>query len=167
MKTYELVYVVSSEITLEEAEAKAKELESAIQKEEGTILKHSNPVAKMLSYPIKGLSSGFFGAIEFQLEPEKIAVLKEIFEKDGKILRHMLIIKKAAELKKERRTRGASKTKPVAEFGIEQKTAVKEKDIITSTSDEVPGLAPADKSENKGKVELKDIEQKLEELLGQ
>lgn len=167
MKIYELAYIISSEITSEEAGAKAKEIESAIQREEGTILKQSNPVARMLSYPIKGFSSGFFGVIEFQLESEKMAVLKEILEKDGKIIRHMLIIKKAAELKKERRTRGASKTKPIVGFGTEQKTAVDEKDIIASTSDEVPGATPADKPESKGKVELKDIEQKLEELLGE
>jgi hypothetical protein len=111
----------------------------------------------MLSYPIKGFSSGFFGALEFQLEPEKMAALKEILEKDGKIIRHMLIIKKAAELKKERRVRGTSKTKPITGLETEHLPAQANKEISE----------PAAKPSGKEKVELKDIEQELEELLGE
>jgi ribosomal protein S6 len=73
MKTYELSYIVSPEMTSEEAEAKAKEIESAIQSREGVILKQSNPVAKTLAYPIAKRASGFFGILEFQLEARKIA----------------------------------------------------------------------------------------------
>jgi len=165
MQTYELAYIISSEITSEEAGAKAKEIESAIQKEEGTILKRSNPIAKMLSYPIKGFSSGFFGVLEFQLEPEKMAALKKTIEKDGKIIRHMLIIKKAAELKKERRIRGTSKTKPVPEFEPEHLSALAEK---TEVPKGYPKISePVAKPAGKEKVELKDIEQELEELLGE
>jgi ribosomal protein S6 len=157
MKTYELTYIVSPEITSEEAEAKGKEIESLIGSKEGTILKQSNPIAKTLSYPIAKRSSGFLGALEFQLEPEKLVELEETLSKDGKIVRHMLIIKEAAELKKERRTR----TKPIPAFGIEQKIESKE----------IPASAfvktSADKSEGKQKVELKDIEQELSEILGE
>jgi len=165
MQTYELAYIISSEITSEEAGAKAKEIESAIQKEEGTILKRSNPIAKMLSYPIKGFSSGFFGVLEFQLEPEKMAALKKTIEKDGKIIRHMLIIKKAAELKKERRTRGASKVKPIAGFEPEHLSALAEKTEVPKGYPEIS--EPAAKPSGKEKVELKDIEQELNEILGE
>ena len=118
MKTYELTYIVSPEITSEEAEAKGKEIESAIGVREGTIVRQSNPIARTLAYPIKKRASGFVGFLEFQLEPEKLVELKEILAKDGKIVRHMVIIKEAAEMKKERRTR----TKPVPAFEIEKKT---------------------------------------------
>ena len=111
MKTYELTYIISPEITSEEAEAKAKEIESAIQSKEGIILKQLNPVAKTLSYPIKKRASGFFGVLEFQLEPEKLLELKEIIEKDEKIVRHMVIIKEAAE-SKIRKERGDPRIKP-------------------------------------------------------
>jgi small subunit ribosomal protein S6 len=153
MKTYELSYIVSPEVTSEEAEAKAKELELAVTSREGTVLRQSNPVAKTLSHPVAGRASGFFGVIEFQLEPEKVVELESIISKDGKINRHMVIIKKAAEFKKERRTRGIVKEKPAPTFTIEQKPEArssKNKDI----------------KEIKEKVELKDIEQSLDELLG-
>jgi ribosomal protein S6 len=78
MKTYELTYIVSPEITSEEAEVKAKEIESIISSKEGTILRQSNPNAKALSYPIKKHASGFLGILEFQMEPEQLLELKEI-----------------------------------------------------------------------------------------
>ena len=46
-------------MTRAEAEAKAKEIESAITVREGMINKQSNPIAKTLSYPIKKRASGF------------------------------------------------------------------------------------------------------------
>lgn len=150
MKTYELTYIISPEMTSQEAEDKAKEIESAVQGKEGTIIKQSNPVAKTLSYPIKKRASGFFGFLEFQLEPEKLVELKNVLSKDGKITRHMVIIKEAAEFKKARRTRGLLKTKPVPAIEAEKKTEPE-----------------AAKEEKSGKVELKDIEQKLDELLGE
>ena len=61
MKTYELSYIISSEITSEEAEAKAREIEGAIQSREGIILKQLNPVAKTLAFPVGKRASGFLG----------------------------------------------------------------------------------------------------------
>ena len=168
MKTYELTYIISPEITSEEAGAKAKEIESVIKSKEGTILKQSNPIAKTLSYPIKKRASGFFGVLEFQLEPELLSEVKTKLEKDVKVSRHMLIIKIAAEFKKERRTkeRSVSATKPV--FEIEKK--------VTASQDEA-SLAPSEREEikpssakvaaGKEKVELKDIEHELDEILGE
>lgn len=162
MKTYELTYIISPEIMLEEAEAKAKEIETLIQNKEGLILKQSNPTAKTLSYPIKKRASGFLGSMEFQLEPEKLLELKETIVKDGKIIRHVVIIKEATELKKERRVRGISKTKPISTFDIKPK-------IETKTKIENPSLRPSGYPafETKEKVELKDIEQTLDEILGE
>lgn len=153
MKTYELTYIISPDITSEEAEAKAKEIESLIQGKEGAVIKQLNPIAKTLSYPIAKRASGFFGNIEFQLEPEKLLELKDILVKDEKIVRHMITIKQAAEFKKERRTRTKS-TEPVAsaELKIEIKEEKEEK--------------PATIKPVKEKVELKDIEHELDEILG-
>ena len=168
MKTYELIYIVSPEITLEEAGIKAKEIESIIQGKEGTILKQSNPIAKTLSYPIKKHASGFFGVLEFQLEPEKLVELKEILVNDVKIVRHMTIIKEAAEMKKERRTRGALKIKPAPGSEIEKKI---EEPASRPEGYLDFGVTKEEKSVKvktvKEKVELKDIEHELDELLGE
>lgn len=155
MKTYELTYIVSPDVNSEEAAAKAKEFEAAIQSKEGVVVKQSNPIATTLSYPIKKRASGLVGVIEFQLEPEKLVEIKQMVEKDGKIVRHMLIIKNPIKPRKERR----GKREFVApEIKIEHK-AVKE-----VKTEEVPAEA---KQVEKNKVELKDIEQKLDEILGE
>ncbi len=155
MKTYELTYILSPEVSSEEAGAKAKEFEAAVQSNEGTVVKQSSPIATTLSYPIKKRASGLIGIIEFQLEPEKLAEIKQMVEKDGKIVRHMLIIKNPIKPRKERR----GKREFVApEIKIEHKTSKEAK------SEEIPAET---KTAEKPKVELRDIEQKLDEILGE
>ena len=146
MKTYELTYIVSPELISEEAEAKSKEIETIIQNKEGLVLRQLNPIAKTLSYPIKKQASGYLGVLEFQLEPEKLNELEESLKKDEKIVRHMVIIKKPAKQSKERRTR--IKAAPILEF----KSTVEER---------------KEEEKTEKKVELRDIEQKLDEILGE
>lgn len=170
MKTYELTYIVSPDTTSEEVEAKAKEIESIISSKEGTILKHSNPVAKTLAYPIEKRASGFFGILEFQLEPEQLLELKEILLKDSKIVRHMILIKEPIRIRKERRTRIKPGSEEAQTFDTEDLTMQSAKPVETDPEVEVVEEEKTEKltkTVEKDKVELKDIEQKLEELLGE
>ena len=141
MKTYELTYIITPEITSEEAEAKAREIEAIVQNKEGIILGQINPVAKTLSYPVKKHASGFVGVLEFQLEPEKVGEVEKLLSKEEKINRHLLTIKKAVKARKE-------------EFKAEK---IEEKSAEKTEKPE--------KTEEK--IELKDIEQKIDEILGQ
>lgn len=148
-------------MTSEEAEAKAKEIESSITSKDGSISRQSNPIAKTLSYPIKKRASGFLGVLEFQLEPERLLELKESIAKDGKIVRHMVIIKRSTEPKQARRTR----IKPAPAFTIEKKIGkTSEVENLDAEKEEKPAST---KASIKEKVELKDIEQELEEILGE
>ena len=165
MKTYELTYIVSPDITSEEAEAKGKEIELAISSREGTILKQSNPIAKTLAHPVGKRASGFLGILEFQLEPEKLVEFKETIEKDGKIVRHMVIIKQPAEFKKERRTRTKVTAAPAPAFEIERKT--EEVAPVEDNTEVKKEKSNAKIKEIKEKVELKDIEHELDEILGE
>jgi ribosomal protein S6 len=149
MKTYELTYIISPEASSEQAEAKAKEIESIINSNQGVIIKQTNPTAKTFSYPISKTASGFFGVIELQTEPEKIQELGTILSKDTKIIRHILTIKKVEKAKKIRR----SKTNAFV-ITPEQKTEKEDK--------EKPAV-----NESKPKVELKDIEQTLNQILSE
>lgn len=152
MKTYELTYIISPEISLEEAQGLAKEIESDIQAKDGAILRQDSPTAKTLCYPIKKRASGFIGVFEFQLEPDKLNELQAKIQKDGKFVRHLVIIKEPARKRKERRVKSETVgAEPKAEINSEEKSA-----------------HDASHSDAGGeKVELKDIEQKLDEILGQ
>jgi small subunit ribosomal protein S6 len=149
MKTYELTYIITPEITSEEAEAKAKELESKIQSSDGLILKQTSPIAKTLAYPIKKRASGFFGVIELQAEPEKLKEIRETVSKNDKISRYIIIEKEPLKPRKEKRRKA--------------KTTV-EKEIRTENI--IEKQHPTKATDAKEKVELKDIEEKLEEILG-
>lgn len=131
-----------------------------MQSKEGVVAKQTNPVAKTLAYPIQKTASGFVGSIEFQLEPEFLAGLKDLVAKDKKVKRHMIVIKYPEKAKKQRRTRNKDVDAFIAEPKAE-KTEIKE--VVIEKKEEKPAEPkPEDK-----KVELKDIEQKLEELLGE
>ncbi len=160
MKTYELTYIVSPELISEEAEAKSKEIETIIQNKEGSVLRQLNPIAKTLSYPIKKQASGYLGVLEFQLEPEKLNELEESLKKDGKIVRHMVIIKKPAKQRKERRT----KTKAGGPEGYPGHPVFETKALTEKPSQSV---LHTQEEKTEKKVELKDIEKKLDEILGQ
>ena len=152
MKTYELTYIISSEITSEEAGAMAKEVNSLIESKEGTILRSENPVAKTLSYPIKKFGSGYFVVLEFSAEPEKIKELGEKLKNDKKILRHLVIIKRPARTRKERK----SVRKLIFSNEAETKNGTADKNLR------------AEAAEEKGKkIELEEIEKKLDEILGE
>lgn len=163
MQTYELTYIISPEITSQEAESKAKEIESLIQSKEGVIIKQSTPVAKTLSYQIQKRASGFLGIIEFQLEPEHLIEIKKTLAKDGSVVRNMITIKTTPKVHKERRTKKAPSTLIEKVFGIDRKES--EKTEYKTAEEEKP--ASAKTPAGKEKVELKDIEQQLEEILGE
>ena len=160
MTTYELTYIVSPEMTSEEAEGKSKEIESAIQKNEGIILRQANPVAKTLSQQIKGHASGFFGVLEFQMEPENLNTIQDLARKDAKIVRHIVLVKKPVRIRKERRARKESPS-------IFQTAEIKTPFIDNEKKTKILEPEPAKTHEGKGKVELKDIEQQLDEILGE
>ena len=146
-------------MTSEEAGNEAKSIETLVQSKEGIVLKQSSPMPKTLSYPIKKRASGFFAVLEFQLEPEKLEEVRTAILKDSKIVRHMITIKEAAKPRKERRAK-----KTVVATEGEQKI-----ETVTDKTEVAEEEKPATKTHAapKEKVELKDIEQKLDELLGE
>lgn len=147
MKTYELTYIISSAMTQEDAGVVAKEIETFIQSKEGVILKSEKTSAQTLAYPVKKQSSGYFCILEFQTAESNIKEIKGMLEKDKKILRHFMLIKKPIKVMKERRTR-----KPLF-------TADKD----SSTKSPLLG----GKEKNPGKLDAGDLDKKLDEILSE
>ena len=145
-------------MTSTEVENKAREIETAIQKLEGVILKQVNPVAKTLSYQIKKHASGFFGILEFQIEADKLLELKEMVAKDKKIVRHMVLIKNPVKIKKQRRSK-----KEAIEAGILPSVEGK----IETKKEETPVQEAVAEKEEKPKADLEDIDKQLDEILGE
>ena len=148
VKIYEIAYIISSELNSAEVEQKAKEIESAIQAKEGVILRSEKLTAQTLAYPIKGRSSGYFGILDMQIAQNHVKDIKEMLEKDSKILRNFIIVKKPFKELKERRSRkpefagAAAPTQSQSPFKHEEKLEVKE-------------------------VSAEDLNKKLDEILGE
>ena len=99
--------------------------------------KETAAIKKKLGSQIKKKSVAYFKNLDFQLEPEKIEEIKKEIESEKNILRFIFLNKVLP------------KTEPLIK-------------AIPET-----GLQPplAEKEEKKKKVELKEIEKKLEEIL--
>ena len=149
MKPYELTYIISSEITSDQVLEESKNIESLIQNKKGIILKSEKPSPRILAYHIKKQGSGFLGVLEFQLEPEYLGELKEKLQKNGKIIRHMIIIKNPVKIQKERRT---GKKSPIS----------KNNQIM---SEELQLVEPTKEKKINKKIELEEIEKELDEIL--
>lgn len=147
MKTYELTYIISSAMTQEDAGAVAKEIETFIQSKEGVILKSEKTGAQTLAYPVKKQSSGYFCILEFQTAEHNIKEIKGMLEKDKKILRHFMLIKKPVKIMKERRTR-----KPL--FASDKE--VGDKPVLSET-----------KEKKAEKLNPVDLDKKLDEILSE
>ena len=180
MKTYELTYIISPELTSDQIASKEKEVESAIQSREGVIIKQAKPMAKTLAYPIGRFSSGFFGVLEFQIEEEKLPEVKAMLSTDAKIIREMVTIKEPARIRKARRTRKEEMPSILSDKKAEKKVSKGLLDMVKEFAfdekkEKTETKAPAfeDKKEDsketepKGKVDLKDIEQELQDILGE
>lgn len=99
MRYYELAYLISSKVNQQELQEIQERVIGKIKELEG-ILDEENPALKRnLAYEIKGEKAAFLVSLIFFLEPEKISKLKERIEKEDKILRYLIIQKKAPKEK--------------------------------------------------------------------
>lgn len=146
MKTYELTYILSSHLSTEDVAKAASDIDAFIQGKGGVIVKSEKTAAKMLSYPIKKHTSGYFITSELQIPEAPIREIKELLEKNANVLRHIILIKKPAKEMKVRRKRK----------------------LATPLQGEHPAPAGPEHSEGQPeKVQMEDINKKLDEILGQ
>jgi len=149
MKSYQLTYLISPELKTEEAEGLALEIINFLQKEEVSVIKIENPKPKTLSFQIKKQESAFQAGLEFCSTPEKLKIIEEKIKKDPRILRYLIVIKEPPKKKREEKI--FSTIKP----SINSREIKEEKFFSAKNSD----------NKTEKKVELKDIEEKLEEIL--
>jgi len=138
MQLYQLDYLISPEISEQDAQALGEKIKSLIEKDQGSIVKTELLSNRVLAYEVKKFTEAFLAGLSFNLEPEKLEELKKTLESEKNILRYLVFKKKL--LKDKPRTKKA-----------------------TGISKEIKIL----KTEPEQKVELKEIEKKLDEILGE
>ena len=139
MKLYELTYFLSPKLTEEEFKNFSEKISSFIQENEGTLVNNHSVREKMpkrrLGSPIKKEGQAYLDVLNFYFDPQKIEHLKVKLDSENQILRYIILAKKVQKRVK------ASKSLPQI-LKTEEKTKV-----------------PSEK------VDLKEIEKKLEEIL--
>jgi ribosomal protein S6 len=141
MKYYELTYLASPELSETEAKELQQKINTSVQNRGGILDFSSEPVRINLKYPIKKNNEAYLITLVFNLKQEDIQALEKEIKTEGKIIRFLLFSKIKAK-----------------EPEIEIEEAPRE-ESVTAQSDVIK------KTEKEKKVELKDIEKKLEEIL--
>lgn len=132
MKNYELTYLISPQLSEEEAKSFQEKIASLIKGEAGVLEDQLMPVKRNLAYTIKKQNQAYLAVLDFKLEPEKLSNLQKKLKEDSQIIRYLLITKRA-----------------------------RPKEMIETIRRRPRRVV----SEKEKKVELKEIEKKLEEIL--
>jgi len=138
MKFYELTYLISPDLSEEEANAFQDKITSQIQQEGGVLNEVKHPIREQLAFAIKKKRSAYLSSLSFQLAPEKLENLEKKLKEDSQILRYLILIKS-----------------PIKEVIIPSRKGSKLKEVLPEVK------------KPRTKVELKEIEKKLEEILGE
>lgn len=167
MRLYELACLISSEVSEGEAENVQEKLTSFLQEKEGFLIEKSKIFRKKLAYPIKksvrsqaggqaSLSASkreqtqaYLACLVFQLKPELLKDFEEQLDQQAHILRYLIIAKNIKKPAKESR-------KP--RIGLSP-----EREVLRETA----GPLPTASQSQKKKVELKEIDKTIEEILSE
>jgi ribosomal protein S6 len=142
MKLYELTYLMPIDLNEEMIKSTQEKVSSFIVENQGTIYKIEEILKRRLGEQAKKNNSANMSTLSFYLAPEKLENLKKNLKAETNILNHILIYK-------EPRKRMAAPRRMRQPIVIQEEI----KEIKTS--------------EKPKKVEIKEIEKKLEEILGE
>ena len=143
MKYYELTYLISPDLAEQEIKSLQNSLTDLIQSKGATLSAESDPIKKRLAYQIKKRDWAYLAALNFYLSPEKVNELEAELKARTEILRHILLIKKP----------GAARASFIRR--------------VRKQSFAPAGAAEHQTTSAQEKVELKEIDKKLEEILGE
>lgn len=145
---YELLYLVSANFTEDELNPIKAMVSSLITKFGGNITFEDDLGKKKLAYPVEKNNNGYYLLVEFDLEGSKLIELEKSLRLTNEIMRHMVVkrdLKKAAKAKSQLRrnitgepTSVAPAAKPMAETKVDA---------------------------DKDKLNLEDLDNKLDEIL--
>ena len=139
-------------LNLPENEVKSlqEKINSFIADGQGALDRIENVTKKRLGGPIKNQAAVQMGTLNFYMAPEKLADLEKKLKSEGQIIRHMILYRKPRKAEAARRIR-------------------KIPDSISKNSEKPAqeGRGSSNAIGRPKKVEIKEIEKKLEEILGE
>ena len=148
---YEMLCLISNQYSEDELAPIKEKINKIITDDGGKITQEENWGKKKLAYPIKKFRHGYYHLLEFDIDKEKVKKIDRLFRMMNEILRQQIVKKRVfseEEIAKEKEftAKIAAKTKIK-----EEKEEEKEVEKVKTT--------------DKEKVELKDLDEKLDKIL--
>ena len=91
MKNYEIMFILSTQLTDEEKQAKVKFVEETLAKSEAAEIKTEVWGERKLAYPIKKKESGYYVLTTFQIDGIKLAEVEARLNIEESILKYMIV----------------------------------------------------------------------------
>lgn len=148
MRFYELTYLLSSDIQKDDLKNLSDKINSFIIQENGLIKQTTEARLQKLAYQIKKKAGAYLLSINFTLNPESLEKIEKKLKEEGQILRYIILTKDSPEKIAQR-----SRTR----FPLRSRASQEKITPRVSTS----------KIGESQKIELKEIDKKIEEILNQ
>ena len=140
-QNYELSYLISSQASEGASKDISRKINDFIQAKEGVVLESQLPQKISLAYPVKKENAAWFQITYFSLDTSKLEGLQKELREKKEILRFLLLVKRPVKISARRQRKSKETTSKFVPREI--------KEVGTPQQ----------------KVELKEIEKKLEEIL--
>lgn len=144
---YELLYLISNKFSEDEVKPIVEKVNSFISNNNGKITLSEDFGKRKLAYPIKGFRYGYYNLAEFDMAGENLINLDKSLRMMNEVLRHQIVIKTVKTEKQ-----------------IAQDKKIAEK-IVARNIKEEKEAEQKTKETDKEKVNLKDLDEKLDKIL--
>lgn len=91
MKNYEIMFILSTQLTDEEKQAKVKFVEETLVKSEAAEIKTEVWGERKLAYPIKKKENGYYVLTTFQADGTKFTEIESKLNINESILKYMIV----------------------------------------------------------------------------
>ncbi|MEW5825357.1 MAG: 30S ribosomal protein S6 [Candidatus Bipolaricaulota bacterium] len=93
VRDYEIVFIVRPDLTDEARAAKSERVHTLIAENGGTVTKTEDWGRRVLAYPIRHYTDGFYVFTEFGMPPESVSTLEGRLNIDEELLRYQIVLR--------------------------------------------------------------------------
>lgn len=160
MKLYELTYLMPLDLPENEVKSLQEKINSFIADGQGALDRIEGITKKRLGGPIKNQTAAQMGTLNFYMGPEKMEDLEKKLKAENQIIRHMILHRKPRKAEAPRRIRKMPDS--ISENLEKPAQEGRGSRPWRGSPEATPNAIGRPK-----KVEIKEIEKKLEEILGE
>jgi len=144
-RDYELGFILNPEVNEEQTRAILERIEQIATNYGGQIMRVNQWGRRRLAYPIQHHRDGFYVFIDMVLTPETVSELDRTLKVSEEVLRHLIKLRDAKTVQKEREARATAAAQAAA--APESETPVEESTESTENTEEQQEVIAGEESE--------------------